>query len=307
MKIFIPNLQESWVVDRFRDEFIENYKQFITNSIAECNIIWIISPWTWREIPKKFLNKKIVLCTIHHLEDSEIYGKGLKNFKKLDRYVNHYHTLSKKTSDELKLLTTKNIYVFPFWVNSKIFFEFNNKSIIKSKYGFQNSQYIVGSFQRDTEGKDLKSPKLIKGPDQLIEILKYYNKKYPNLTILLAGYRRQYIISELEKLNIKYIYFEQTDFTTLNELYNCLDLYIVSSRKEGGPQAILEAAITKTPIISTDVGVASEILDPNSIFNMQNYYSAKPNTNKAYKNVLKYTDENGFKFFLEMFRDIINN
>ena len=86
-----------------------------------------------------------------------------------------------------------------------------------------------------------------------------------------------------------------------------MDLYIVSSRKEGGPQAILEAAITKTPIISTDVGVASEILDPNSIFNMQNYYSAKPNTNKAYKNVLKYTDENGFKFFLEMFRDIINN
>ena len=45
----------------------------------------------------------------------------------------------------------------------------------------------------------------------------------------------------------------------LNKLYNILDLYIVSSRIEGGPQAILESSITKTPILSTDVGVASEI------------------------------------------------
>ena len=50
------------------------------------------------------------------------------------------------------------------------------------------------------------------------------------------------------------------DSKTINDLYNILDLYIVSSRIEGGPQAIMEAAYTKTPIVSTDVGVASEIL-----------------------------------------------
>ena len=32
----------------------------------------------------------------------------------------------------------------------------------------------------------------------------------------------------------------------INELYNILDLYIVASRVEGGPQAILECGITKT-------------------------------------------------------------
>ena len=31
---------------------------------------------------------------------------------------------------------------------------------------------LVGSFQRDTEGSDLISPKLIKGPDIFIEIVK---------------------------------------------------------------------------------------------------------------------------------------
>ena len=61
------------------------------------------------------------------------------------------------------------------------------------------------------------------------------------------------------------------DFSELNELYNCLDLYIVASRVEGGPQSILEATLTKTPIISTDVGLAKEILHPDSIFNMDNF------------------------------------
>ena len=71
-----------------------------------------------------------------------------------------------------------------------------------------------------------------------------------NVAVVLTGKRRQYIINEIEKLDIKYYYYEMTSFEQLNELYNVLDLYIVASRVEGGPQSIFECAITKTPIIS---------------------------------------------------------
>jgi len=94
------------------------------------------------------------------------------------------------------------------------------------------------------------------------------------------------------------------DFENLNELYNCLDLYIVSSRIEGGPQAILECGITKTPIISTDVGVASEILASESIFNMENYEEAKPNMKVALRNSIKYSTENGMSKYIEMFKKV---
>ena len=94
------------------------------------------------------------------------------------------------------------------------------------------------------------------------------------------------------------------DFEILNELYNCLDLYIVSSRIEGGPQAILECAITKTPIISTDVGVASEILSNESIFNMDNFEKAKPNVKFAYNNAIENSLENGMKKYQNMFEEI---
>ena len=90
------------------------------------------------------------------------------------------------------------------------------------------------------------------------------------------------------------------DFDILNKLYNSLDLYIVSSRVEGGPQAILECAITKTPIISTDVGVASEILSPNSIYELKNPLSAVPDVEFAFKKSKKYTTPNGINLFEDM-------
>ena len=42
------------------------------------------------------------------------------------------------------------------------------------------------------------------------------------------------------------------DQKKMNQLYNILNLYIVSSRVEGGPQSILECSAVNTPIISTD-------------------------------------------------------
>ena len=135
--------------------------------------------------------------------------------------------------------------------------------------------------------------------------MKYLNEEKENLLVLLSGKRRGYIINELEKADIDFLYFEMADFITLNKLYNCLDLYIVSSRTEGGPQAIVECGITKTPIISTNVGFASEILSKESIFDMNNYKNSKPNIETAYENSVKLTIPKGFDEYLKMFKDLL--
>ena len=94
------------------------------------------------------------------------------------------------------------------------------------------------------------------------------------------------------------------DNKRLNELYNSLDLYIVASRVEGGPQSILECALSKTPIISTDVGVANQILSDKSIFTMKEYRNAKPNVEHAYREVQKYIIPEGFESFINFFEDV---
>ena len=304
MKVYLTNLNESWIVDRLRHEWYKHNSSISTESIKEAEIIWIVAPWLWKNIKKKYLRDKKVVCSIYHIEEKDFEQKQIKEFNKRDCFVDLYHVISLKTKKELEKLTDKEIIYIPFWSDQNTWFKIDDKDDLRNKYGLPLDAYIIGSFQRDTEGSDLKSPKLIKGPDRLIQIIESKNKEFNKVIILLSGKRRQYIIKELENLNIEYKYFEMVNIEELNELYNCLDLYVVASRIEGGPQAIIECALSKTPIISTDVGVASEFLHSNSIFNMENFEDAIPNTEYAYQKSQAYTIPDGFKEYKAMFNSI---
>ena len=159
---------------------------------------------------------------------------------------------------------------------------------------------MVGSFQRDTEGHDLISPKLVKGPDLFCDYMERMQESVgKTLEVVLAGWRRQYVMKRLNDAGIKYHYFDRCSFETLNELYNCLDLYVVSSRIEGGPQAVPECAMTRTPIISTNVGLAPEILAPESVNNDLNV--AIPNIDFAHVKVQQYSIQNHMQNFVNFF------
>ena len=300
MKVYLSKINESWIIDRAREEWYTFNDDVSTEKISNAEIIWIISPWLWKKIPKRHLKSKKVVCSLYHFEKKDFEQDSLKAFFKRDEFVDEYHVISPIVEKQLRELTLKPITYIPFWVNQNIWFEIENKSVLRKKYNIPEDSYLIGSFQRDTEGKDLKSPKLIKGPDRFVEIAKYYKEYNKNLKVVLSGTRRQYIIGELEKAGIDYFYFEMADFDELNELYNLLDLYVVSSRIEGGPQAIVECGITKTPIISTNVGFASDILSEESIYNMDNYKNAKPNIEHAYNESLHLTIPKGFEKFTNM-------
>ena len=301
MKIYINSPKESWVVDRFVKEWKENNKNISTNLLSKADLIWIISPWTWKKLSKKHLSSKKVICTIHHIDDKKF---NIEEFSELDKLVDRYHIISKKTENTLKQLTKKDIFYSPFWIDSKKFFNIKDSQSLRKKFNLKDNDFAIGSFQRDTEGSDNKSPKLEKGPDNFLEIIKNLDYENKNLKVVLTGKRRNYIINKLNELKISFEYFQMVDNKRLNELYNSLDLYIVASRVEGGPQSILECALSKTPIISTDVGVANQILSDKSIFTMKEYRNAKPNVEHAYREVQKYIIPEGFESFINFFEDV---
>ena len=307
MKIYLSNINESWVVDRFRRDWYENNQQISTDSVKEADIIWIIAPWIWKKIPKKFLKTKKVVCSIYHIDFEKFNEKDIKEFKKRDEFVDIYHVISKKNISEVRKLTTKRIVSIPFWVDQNLWFQISNKSNLRKKYGFSEKDFLVGSFQRDTEGHDLISPKLIKGPDIFLEIAtkKYSTNK--NLKVVLTGKRRNYLINNFKERKIPYKYFEMVNEISLNELYNILDLYLITSRLEGGPQAVLECAISKTPILSTNVGVAPEILHENSIYNIDEFDKAEVNVSYAYEKSLSFTIPKGMIEYKKMFEQVYEN
>ena len=307
LKVYLNKPNENWIVDRLVDEWIKNNKGITTQNINDANVIWIISPWTYKEIPRKLLKTRKVICTIHHLDFEKFNLLEKIKYKNLDNHVDFYHAISIQTEKSLEKITNKPIWTNPWWINQNLWYEIIDKKELRKKFNIDENSFILGSFQRDTEGKDLRTPKLSKGPDRFIDIVLEYKKTNKNLEVILSGTRRHFIIEKLKENNIKFHYFEMANLEQLNELYNCLDLYVVSSRVEGGPQAIYECALSKTPIISTDVGVASKFLDKKSIFNMENFKRAQPNTQYAYDSIQNHTIPEGFIPFLKKFEELIES
>jgi len=306
MKLYVSKINESWIVDRLRKEWYQYNSDISTNFLHKCDLIWLISPWTWEKISKKNLESKNIVCSIHHIDFDKFNEKNVKKeFYEREKFIDSYHVFSSSTEKQLKTISDKKIIKIPYWVNQNLWFYIPEKNKLRSKYGFNKNEYLVGSFQRDTEGHDLESPKFSKGPDIFIKKIINLSKEQKNLKVVLTGKRRNYVINELEKNNISFSYFEMVTLKALNELYNILDLYIVSSRVEGGPQAILECGISKTPIISTRVGIADEILDENSIVDFQDQLGI-PNPLLAYENTKEFCIPNGMNKFRKYFKSLLN-
>jgi glycosyltransferase involved in cell wall biosynthesis len=305
MKIYINNSNENWICDRMRKEFIQKNSQHITYDMIDADVVWLFSNWIWRQTPIEILKNKKVATTIHHIDPEKI---DLNDFMLRDQFIDAYHVFSEKTIEHFpQEVDLKKVHVVPYWYNADLWKLISEKDNLRKKFNIPADQFTIGSFQRDTEGSDLKTPKLSKGPDIFCDIVEKLDSK-PH--VVLAGWRRQYVINRLESAKIPYSYFEMASFETLNELYNCLDLYLVTSRHEGGPQAILECASNYTPILSTDVGFSRQVLNENSICKDQQEFVKKIKskdfnlTDYNYQKLQDYNMEKVMPLYIDFFKQI---
>jgi len=131
---------------------------------------------------------------------------------------------------------------------------------IRNRLGIPEEAICIGSFQKDGVGwEEGLEPKLIKGPDVFLEAVRCLSESYP-VYVLLTGPARGYVKRGLEAAGIRYRhdYLEATE--DLPAYYNALDLYLVTSREEGGPKALLESMATGVPVVTTRVGMAPDIV-----------------------------------------------
>jgi len=291
-----------FVID-FTKEWMSHNLDIVTEDIQGCDILWLLAGWRWNHIPENILRNKKVVLTVHHIVPEKFDINKINEFNLRDQFVDVYHVPCNKTKDQISQLTNKPVEVIPFWANQNLWYPNSDKEGLRKSFGIDKDCFLIGSFQRDTEGHDLISPKLEKGPDIFCDIVENLFLKNKNINVLLAGWRRQYVINRLEKAEIPYYYFELPDFEKLNSLYNCLDLYLVTSRYEGGPQSIIECALSKTPIISTDVGIAKDILSEDSIF--REGAAPVPDTDYAFKKIQELKIPEGFYKFNKMFSNLL--
>ena len=289
MKIFpFADYASDW----YPKNAIELFKKYSTAEFVSdpgaADLIWIFSYYaagSFYALPpllysllslqprrKSVFRHKPTITTLHHLTP-EKEAQWKQRVMLLDQVTDAWQTFSQINHDFFQNFVTKPIHILPYWIDTTVFFSkpADERARLRQRLGLPHAKTIYGSFQRDTEGDGL-SPKLEKGPDIFCDIIEQLDPK--TTFVLLAGPRRDYIERRLTQKNIPYKSLGKVSYDKMNDLYNAVDYYVVSSRYEGGPQAILECLATKTKLFSTPVGIA-DTLSPAVVFKTAGEAAAK--------------------------------
>jgi glycosyltransferase involved in cell wall biosynthesis len=154
------------------------------------------------------------------------------------------------------------VHVIPIGIDLEHFplVDDDRRAAARTALDLPEDAFVVGSFQKDGVGwGEGLEPKLVKGPDVLVAALVRVATEVSDLHVLLTGPARGYVRGELERRGVAHRHVVAKDRAELARAYQALDVYVVSSRQEGGPKGVLESMASGTPLVTTRVGQAQEL------------------------------------------------
>jgi len=269
--LFYVTEPADWVIKQIGDDIARNLKTqglpktliTTTHKGIHNQIIHFGSVNTFlgsKGFKKPHKTTKVVLTWFHVVPNDP----RIRFAKVAQKYVEVIHTAS--TITRVKLIEIgipeKKIAVVPLGVDLNIFkpVSVEEKQKIREEIGIPKDKIVIGSFQKDGAGwGEGLEPKWVKGPDIFVKVVEKLKKDY-DIFILLLGPARGYVKRELDKRGIPYKHIFLKNYLEISNYYNALDLYLVTSREEGGPKAVLEAMATGIPLVSTKVGMAADVI-----------------------------------------------
>lgn len=210
---------------------------------------------------KKVHPSNKIVCTWFHISPDDIRNTFIPV---LNDKVEFIHTSCEITKNELIKygLNPEKIIIVPIGIDLETFKNYNfiRKNELKAKLGIPNNKVIIGSFQKDGVGWGQgNEAKLIKGPDIFCDVIEKLARDF-DIHVLLTGPARGYVKNRLLKAGILFTHHYFNNYFDIVNYYNVLDLYLLTSRVEGGPKAITESMACGVPIVSTRMGMAPEVI-----------------------------------------------
>lgn len=288
MSVITPESEKKWHVhftsgEKIKwalDEDLRMARESLGSSVVSCSLPTariVHSAW-WPHVISygpEALRGKHVVCFADNPPSFYLTQPG---FVAAARRVDLWIARTREALAQFQTLGLPTAYA-PYNVDDSIFHPTKAAPSLKQSLNLPDDAFVIGNFHRDSEGVNLNRPKRQKGPDILLEIARLLYPRLPRLVVLLAGPRRHYLKKQLESDGIPFRLCtnvpveEEDDFEAnilprekLNELYQLLDVCVISSRWEGGPHSLLEALFAGRHVISTPVGIARDILPSECLF-----------------------------------------
>lgn len=215
--------------------------------------------------------KNTIIATVFH---GNLTGESPKLAQNIEKFLGNMHQLTKVVTAcrimEDRFLDwgvpAEKIIRIPLGIDLAIFTPVTEeqKQKCRQRLNIPENVFCIGSFQKDGNGWGSGlTPKLVKGPDVFLDTMQRVYEQHKNLFVLLTGPARGYMKRGLDALGIPYQHYMLSNYHDVAKMYHCLDMYLVASREEGGPKAVLEALATGVPLVSTRVGLAPDIIQHN--------------------------------------------
>jgi len=225
------------------------------------------SLWCFRgHLEEAHRSNRLVVTVFHGSDDmSPAAREAFRLLKRSVRRLDAVVTASRLMGGRLAGMgvPAEKLHVIPLGVDLDIFRPAppEERRRQRADLGIPQDAVCIGSFQKDGVGwGEGLEPKLIKGPDIFVEAVRRLAARVP-VFVLLTGPARGYVKRRLGEAGVPYRHDFLEEQAALAAYYGCLDLYLVTSREEGGPKAILEGMATGVPVVSTRVGMAPDVIE----------------------------------------------
>lgn len=184
------------------------------------------------------------VVTVHHdLRETDDWLR-FKNYEEQYRQADLIICLNTAQQAYLQELGIDHTVVIPHG--------FNPRFLEPIRRDFAGERKIrIGVFSR-------RYPRKVKGEAYLQELLKHLDPDH--FSFLLVGQDRGVEARFARLLGFEARSYEKIPYSVLCNAYRAIDLLLIPSRFEGGPANVPEAIATATPIFSSRVGMALDLL-----------------------------------------------
>jgi glycosyltransferase involved in cell wall biosynthesis len=184
----------------------------------------------------------------HHLYDPEfgVIKRSVLNVieRRLAGRVGAFITIGKRVRDELLKVGIGKPEQYVSIAPGISGVELLNRNETRRKFGFGADEKLVVWLGRFTE---------VKRPDRVIEIARLL----PSLRFVMAGGGELLDTVKVNApSNVSFVGFQNK-----NEMWSIADIGLCTSDSEGMPLSLIEAQMAGVPVVSTDVGSVSEIVE----------------------------------------------
>ena len=145
------------------------------------------------------------------------------------------------------------VTIIPHGVDAEFF---RRREVHPGQFGIPADRFVLGFIAN--RGSNLDNGR--KGIDILLSVIREVAARIHRLHVVLGGPGWEKELANLQAAGISASatgYIRQSD---LPALYSALDVYLLTSRVEGGPCTVFEAMACETAVVSTRVGAVPELI-----------------------------------------------